>query len=259
MGDRGDRRPADALQPHRRDWRRRPLRDSRPAGRDLRRVGPRLRPRRLGQGPGDARIVARSDGRRRAGRRGRGAVLPGRPLAVADRGPRPGRVPRYRSRWQWHRPQHAQPGRMDAHGEVRRVHGVPRARQQGDARGAGGARRVRFDGGGLGPAHPVGAGRRIDVERARPDGAPARDRDVRRLDRPDPGGRAARGAAPAARRRAQRRRDAVGLGRSEGVSPRRDRHRQAQSDRQRVRPDLRRARGERGLRAGARSGGQRFQ
>ena len=60
--------------------------------------------------------------------------------------------------------------------------------------------------------------------------------------------RGAAGAAASAGRRAQRRHHAVGLGRSEGVSPRRDRHRQAQPARQRERPDLRLARTERRLR-----------
>ena len=62
-------------------------------------------------------------------------------------------------------------------------------------------------------------------------GRPARARDVGGLDRSHCGGRAAgRSAAAAAGQRAQRRRDDVGLGRSEGVSARRDRERQAQSD-----------------------------
>ena len=64
------------------------------------------------------------------------------------------------------------------------------------------------------------------------------------------GRRASRRAAPAAGSRAERRRYAMGLGGSEGLSPRRDCNRQAQPDRQRLWADLRRARGERGLRAG---------
>ena len=67
-------------------------------------------------------------------------------------------------------------------------------------------------------------------------------------------GRAAVGDARAsAGPRAQRRRHDVGLGGSEGLSARRDRERQAQSDRQRERADLRRARRERRLPAGRRS------
>ena len=61
------------------------------------------------------------------------------------------------------------------------------------------------------------------------------------------------GAAAAAGPRAQRRHHDVGLGRSEGVSARRDRERQAQPDGQRQRADLRRARRERRLHARRRS------
>ena len=55
------------------------------------------------------------------------------------------------------------------------------------------------------------------------------------------------GAGATPRCGAQRRHDPMGLGRPEGVSPRRDFHRQAESHGQRQRPYLRRARGQRGL------------
>ncbi len=67
------------------------------------------------------------------------------------------------------------------------------------------------------------------------------------------------GASAAAGRRAQRRDHAMGLGRSEGLSARRDLHRQAQPDRQRQRPDLRIAGGKPRLSAGARSRAQHHQ
>ncbi len=66
------------------------------------------------------------------------------------------------------------------------------------------------------------------------------DQIFRRLDRPHRRGRtAARQAAAAAGPRAQCRRHDVGLGRREALSPRRDLDRQAQSDRQRLRPAVR--------------------
>ena len=93
---------------------------------------------------------------------------------------------------------------------------------------------------------------------ARPSGGSARRRRldaVRRLDRPHRGRRAAlRQAGAAAGRRAQRRDQHVGLVDAEALSARRDLDRQAQSDGQRQRPDLRIARGEHRHGAGARSG-----
>ena len=78
------------------------------------------------------------------------------------------------------------------------VHRLSRAREQGHARDSARARRVRFAGGGLGPPHPVRAGRGQHERGPRPDGPPPRARDVRRLDRPHHGRRgAARGAAAA--------------------------------------------------------------
>ena len=83
---------------------------------------------------------------------------------------------------------------------------------------------------------------------------PARARDVRRLDRSHRRRRSAAGAAAPARHRAQHRHHAVGLGRSEIVPARFGVDRSPQPAAQSVRADLRRARAELRLRAGARSG-----
>ena len=91
-------------------------------------------------------------------------------------------------------------------------------------------------------------------------GPQASHRAVWRLDHPDREGRVAcGGASTAAGHRAQRGDHSMGLGRSESLSARRDLHRQAQSKRKRQRPDLRIARGEPRLFAGARSRAQHDQ
>ena len=103
-------------------------------------------------------------------------------------------------------------------------------------------RQVRFAGEGVGAPHPIGTGRQADGRRHRTPGQGARPRDVRRLDHPHRRRRTAARAAASPGRRAQRRDHAVGLGRSESLPARRDRHRQTQPHRQRQRPALRRAR-----------------
>ena len=93
---------------------------------------------------------------------------------------------------------------------------------------------------GMGAPHPVRAVRRADGEHP---GRPARrraDQVFRRLDRPHRQGRTAEDQADAAaRRRAQRRRHHLGLGRREEVPARPDRVGPAQPDGQRLRPALR--------------------
>ena len=107
---------------------------------------------------------------------------------------------------------------------------------------------------GMGSPHSVGAGRRPDERRPQQFRPASRARDVRRLDRSHRRGRSAAGAAAPARHRAQHRDHPVGLGRSEVVPARFGDDRSAQSAAQSVRADLRRARAELRLRAGARSG-----
>ena len=99
-------------------------------------------------------------------------------------------------------PNVASQGRLVAGAEVRRVHRVSRAREQGDPRDTAPARRVRLPVCGLGPAHPVGAGGTEHERRARQDGSSSRARDVRRLDQSDHGRRGPDGAAAAAGGRA---------------------------------------------------------
>ena len=107
----------------------------------------------------------------------------------------------------------------------------------------------------LGAAHPVRPGGRATWSRPSAcfNTQSAFDH-LRRLDRPDRQGRTARhAAAAAAGRRAQRRGDLMGLGQRHDLSARRDLDRQAQSDRQRLRQDLRFARTEHGRVSRARS------
>ena len=130
---------------------------------------------------------------------------------------------------------------------------MPPARQQGHPRNSRQARHVRFAGQAWERRIQSGqAGGKWSAASA--PGQGARPRHVRRLDHPHRRRRTAARAAAAARRRAQRRHHALGLGRPQGLSARRDRHRQAQPHRQRQRPALRRAGTEHGHSPGARPG-----
>ena len=182
LGDSRDHGPADPVQPHGGHRRRGPLRRAGPAGRDLRRLGARLRARRFAQTAGVAGGARRSDGCAGARRAGRCTVLPLGLLVLPARGAGARRVPGHRSRRQRHLAERAEPGGLAARPEVRRVHRLPWPREQGHARDSVRARRVRLARGGLGPPHQVGPGRRQHEHRAGPDGAPPRARDVRRLD-----------------------------------------------------------------------------
>jgi hypothetical protein len=82
VGDRGDIRSAGALHQDRRHGRSGPLRHSRPAQGQLRRVGTRLRTCRLAEGAHGSRQARQSDGRAGAKRRGSGAILSGRLLVL---------------------------------------------------------------------------------------------------------------------------------------------------------------------------------
>ena len=163
----------------------------------------------------------------------RGALLSRRLLVLADARTGQGGVRRHRRRPPRHQSEHARPGRLDPEPEVGRLPRVPSAGQQGDARDPERARRVPDDGRRVGAPRPVGAGRRADGRRAEPVRPRAGARRIRELDRSHPRRRAAAAAAAPAGRRAQRRHHLVGLGRSEGVSPRRRLHRPAQPDGQR--------------------------
>ena len=152
--------------------------------------------------------------------------------------------------------QRDQPGLQDPGGvrpaaEEQLLPGLPPDGEQGDARAAPRARHLRVLREGVGAAAAVRPGRRGDDRAGAADG-PAHAADVRRLDRPDRGGRGPAHAAPPAGDRAQRRHHHVGLGRPEGVPARPGLDRPPQSDGQRQRSGLRRARGERRLHAGAR-------
>ena len=115
-------------------------------------------------------------------------------------------------------------------------------------------RRARVVDGGVAAAAPVRSGREPDDFRLHPAGNDTRAVALCRLDRSHRRRRSAARAAASGRHRAQRRDHRVGLGGSEGLPARRGLHRPAQSDAQRQRAPLRRARVERRLSAGARSG-----
>ena len=206
-----------------------------------------------------ARQGAEPDGGRRARRARRGAVLSGRLLVLAAAAfptrassPAPGRaatasLPGIKSQGEWLR-----------HDQVGRVPGRATSSAQGDARDS-----CRSSDTSIRPSDAwerrvaVRAGRARQMLGALNQlGHAARAGAVRRLDRPHRCRRGAAGAAAAAGHRAQRRHHRVGLGGSEGVSARRGVDRSPQSDDQRERPDLRLARAERRLSAGARSGAQ---
>ena len=128
--------------------------------------------------------------------------------------------------------------------EDARLQFLPPARQQADAHHLEGARPVQFVLRCLVPPRPGRTRRRDHGARYRRDRHPARAQEFRRLDRPHRRRRTAQDqAAAAAGHRAQRRRHDVGLGRRQDLSPRRDRDRQAQSDRQCLGQALQRDRG----------------
>ena len=76
------------------------------------------------------------------------------------------RVSRHRADGQRHRADDAQPGGMAAQPEVRRLLGVPSARQQGDARDPRRARQLPLVRARVGSPHSVGSGRRQHDQRA---------------------------------------------------------------------------------------------
>ena len=90
----------------------------------------------------------------------RSRVLPGGVLVVADESPRQERVPRHRRYRQRNFADHAVAGAVAARPEVRRVHGMPPDRHEGDARNPERARHIRLFRRGLGSTHSVGTGRR---------------------------------------------------------------------------------------------------
>src|SRR5437879_4980216 len=69
-------------------------------------------------------------------------VLSGWLLVLDDQGPREGRLSRQRAGRQRDQPEHQEPGRLDPADEIRRLHGVPSARHERDARDSEGARHV---------------------------------------------------------------------------------------------------------------------
>ena len=169
LGDRRDDRPSDEVRQDRRHRRSRPVSRARSAEGELLGVGPRIWPGRFGEGHGRAGQGGQPDGDRRAGREGRGPVLPGGLLVLADARARTRRSsPATGADRQRHQPEHARPGRLDPEREVGRLPRLPSAGQQGDARDPARARRVPDDRRRVGTPCPVGAGRRADGWRAEP-------------------------------------------------------------------------------------------
>ena len=144
-------------------------------------------------------------------------------------------------------------GAVAARAEVGRLHGMPSDRQQGDARDSERARHV--------PSSVAAWDRRVQSGQAGRQMSNGLNKFGRRralemfADWTDriAAGEVPPGAAAPARHRAEHRHHAMGLGRSEIVPARFGVDRSPQSAAQSVRPDLRRARAELRLRAGARS------
>ena len=203
------------------------------------------------EGAGDAGKDRRPHGRDRRQPPRRRAVLPGGLLVLTAARARERRVPG--DVGQRHLAADPEPGRVAAQREVWRLLGVSPARRQGHARDSSVARQVSVDGSRVGAAHPVGSGRPQHDRRHQPARVSCADA-LCGLERSRGEGRAAAGAAPPGGSRAKRRDHAMGLGRSEGVPARRSLDRSTQPHCERGRLDLRIARAERGLPAGARSG-----
>ena len=219
LGDRRDDRSADALRAHRRHRRSRPLRRARPAEGNVSRVGPRLRARRLAKGRGrsgqDASICRPCRAELSRGR----AVLPGRLLVRPADGCRTSAnfpatppavsIPRSRARRQWLR-QVKSGGCLACHAlGTRATREIPASLGKFDSSTAAWGRRIQS---GQAGQSMIGGINQLGTARADP---------FRRLDRPHRARRAAADAAAAQRHRAQRRHHRVGLGRSEGLPPRR--------------------------------------
>ena len=256
LGHRRDHRPADEVRQDRRHRRSRPLPDARSAEGHLQRLGARLRAGRFAEGRG-RRPVGRSTSPRTLGANaaGGGAVLPGRLLVVAAAACPTRASSRHRPDGQRHLAEHAQQARVAAAAEVGRLLGVSSARQQGDARDSRRSsarsrssvhaweRRVQSGQAGgnmISGLNALGRERALACSPTGPIALPP-------------------GEVPPAPPRPQGlERNVVithvGLGRSEGVSARRGLDRSPQPDGQRQRAGLRRARAERRLPAGARSG-----
>ena len=219
LGHRRDGRARDEARQDRRDRRRRPLRAAATAGRHVRRLGARLRPRRFAQE--EARAAARRcrpHGGRGARRARRRPILSGQLLVLADRAAAAQRVPRHRAGGQRHFARAQEPGGLGGCHEAG-LPALPPARQRGYARRAA-PQRFRLRRRRLGPPLADRPARQPDERDDGPLRPRARGADVRRLDRADRRGRAAAAAAAPTRDRAQRGRHAVGLGHRQLVHPR---------------------------------------
>ena len=235
LGHRGNQGPADQLHQDRRHRRSGPLHGARAAGRDLQRVGPRLRPRRFDADPDEAgRDCGHADARRRrTRRRKRRRSIPAttgcrcssrrRPSEFPGTGPQGNGVgPNMLT--QNHLDQLAQVGLQLLSSARQPADPQRRPRAQGEA-GAEDARR----GVGMAPRHR--RSRHVDVRRADQPGQGTIAQGLRRLDRAHRQGRSAAGAAAAERHRAQPRGDAVGRRRRPLVHARRSLDRQEPSRR----------------------------
>ena len=238
VGHRRNDVAADQVRQDRGYRRRGPVPHSGAAGRDVRRVGARLRPRRFRQGQRHAgrRGGPGSDRRPDAGRCRQG--VPRQLLVLADRAAPAARVPRHRRGRQRHRGQPAAPGAVGRHPEAG-LHALPPARQPDHPRDRQ-HRAVRLQPRGMEPPRADGTARLADDERHEPLRPGAGPADVRRMDRPHRHRRGAAGAAAPAGNGAQRRRLDVGVGNGYRLHPRRDHDRQARPARQRQRSGLRR-------------------
>ena len=186
-------------------------------------------------------VESHGEGRELAGRGREG--LSRQLLVLVAAAAREERVPRHRRERQRHPAGDGEPGALDVQLEER-LQFLPPARQPDHALARShGSLGIQDARGGVDLSHAARRARQLD---GRHDGAVGLERRRARDGRLDDAHRerraAARAAAAAAGRRAQRRRDAVGLGRRQLVHARRDHDGQERSDGQRLRARVRRVR-----------------
>ena len=206
-------------------------------------MGARLRSGGFDAGDGHTRPSAGAAGGDRPDAPGGGPILSGQLLVRPGRGAVEIRIPRHRAGGQRHQPEHAGAGSVDQPDEIG-MRDLSRARQQGDARVSGRLRQPGIIHGEVGSPGAGRAGRCRHERRLQRLRTRARAENVLGLDGPHRRGRSAAAAAAPGGIGAQSGAHLVGVGRSGHLCARHLRHRQAQSDGQRLRTDLRRRLGQ---------------
>ena len=222
LGDRGNQGPAHSPDQDRRHRRSGPLPRARPSESELRRVGPRLRTRGFTEGQGGAGQAAEPDGRGGAepARRRRNTIprsIGSRCFSCRPRATSPAPAPKataFRKTSRARASGFATSSTRTAAPAA--INWATRRRARSPRASASSRPRSRRGIGGFSRGRPA-----ADERPVHPGWPGARAGDVRGLDRSDCRRRAAgRRRRPPAGQRAERRRHDVGLGRSQGVSPR---------------------------------------